>query len=169
MFNLRGGGGVRFCITDARRGPNGGLRKVPAQWTEKTEFQILSQCGDAAATPEHWPKDIMCSRTQDGCHLRLKAITSLVHGGRPTHFERLKSDKKQMKNLPHVQRNNILRDTWCACYVSWSHKKNNEANTTAQVDFLGLSGRMARRRERSFPCPDLLDLVSMYLCRFTSR
>ena len=74
----------------------------------------------------------------------LKAITSLVHGGSPTHFERLKTDKKQMKHLPYMQKNDILRDTWCACYASWNHKKNDVASTMVQVEFLRQNGKKAR-------------------------
>ena len=67
-------------------------------------------------------------------------------GGRPNHFERLKTDKKQMKNLPYIQKNNIFCATWGACYVSWNHKKNNVANTMAQVEFLRQKGKKARTK-----------------------
>ena len=40
----------------------------------------------------------------------------------------------------------VLRETWCVCYVSWKHKKNNEANTMVQVGFLRQSGKKARTK-----------------------
>ena len=113
--------------------------------------------GDVAATQEHWLNDVLKDTlphpgwlslvtVRNGRWLTVKAITSLAHGGRPAHFERLKTDKKQMKNAPHIQKNDILYDTWCACYVSRNLKKNNEANTMIQVEFLRQNGKKARTK-----------------------
>ena len=41
---------------------------------------------------------------------------------------------------PHIPKNDILRETW------WNHKKNNEANTMAQVYFLRQNGKKARTK-----------------------
>ena len=76
----------------------------------------------------------------------LKAITSLVHGGRPTQFERLKTDKKQMKNLPYIQKNDILRDTWCACYVSWNHKNQCRKYHISQAERQESKNKVFRTR-----------------------
>ena len=40
----------------------------------------------------------------------------------------------------------MLRDTWCACFVSWDHKRNDVANTMVQVKFLRQNGRKARMK-----------------------
>lgn len=39
-------------------------------------------------------------------------------------------------------KNHTLR-TWCACYVSWNFKKNNEANTMPQVELHRQNGKKA--------------------------
>ena len=156
-------GGVSDCITDAWRDPNDGTRKLPTQWTGKTEFRILpktwgatpSVSSNTADTPENdvlkdtqpHPGWLSLVTVRNGKWLTvLKAITSLVHGGRPTHFEQLKTDKKQMANFPYMQKKDILRDTWCACDVSWNHKRNDVANTVVQVELLRQNGKKARTK-----------------------
>ena len=63
--------------------------------------------------------------------------------GRPTHFEQLKNDEKQKNFAPKMKKDNIFRDTWTACYVSWSLQHNDAMYTTVRTRFLREDGTNA--------------------------
>ena len=102
-------GGVSDRITDSWRDTADGTRALSAQWTGQTVFTVQHWLNNVLQIIGSHPKWIPLVTVRHGLRLTiLKAITALVHGGRPTHFEQLKNDEKQKNFAPKMKKDNIF-------------------------------------------------------------